>query len=454
MNPKTFTALVFLIILISCSPKTFRRDLFLAQTNNADSIATIKMIEAVVDSLKTYCPIDFDSLGGKGYRALLDEVAKEIPQRVSSNVDFVFHARRFFDQVTHEDPHFRIFPGRDSNNGYKFKSSNVPVPPFSGLLIGDTLVVNQSYCKTIRKGDRIVSINHIPVGEYARYSYRDRYTDMRMFVWLYHFNFHTHYKMELERNGTVLNTVEKGITWANYGVEQGKFIDYRLMHEDRCGYFKIREFTNNPYILKHFKRFVEQMKQAGYQRLVIDLRENPGGSGYMLDEFFAVFSDKDTLLYLNDAMALASPKTADYGFKPYQHGQLLSLSPNEVVKAIPLKRSSQSFSLNTYVLISRSTGSTAASFANICQYNGIATLVGEPLAHNALGYGEVEVGRIAGNPYTYSLVRYNENTKANNGIVQPDVSIPYVAKDYMQGGDALLEKALAYICNSSLGCGK
>jgi C-terminal processing protease CtpA/Prc len=102
------------------------------------------------------------------------------------------------------------------------------------------------------------------------------------------------------------------------------------------------------------------------------------------------------------------------------------------------------FALNTYILISQSTGSTAASFANICQYNGIATLVGEPLAHNALGYGEVEVGRISDNPYTYSLVRYNENTKANNGIVKPDVSIPYVAKDYMQGGDALLEKALAY----------
>jgi hypothetical protein len=340
MSTKKRIPFLFIVILIlcACSPKNFRRDLFLAQTDTANSIATMETIEAVVDSLKTYCPIDFDSLGGKGYRALLDEVAKEIPQRVSSNVDFVFHARSFFDQVTHEDPHFRIFPGRDSNNGYKFKSSIVPVPPFSGLMIGDTLVVNQSYCKTIKKGDRIVTINHIPVGEYARYSYRDRYTDMRMLVWLYQFNFHTHYNMVLERNGTVLNTVEKGITWAKYGVEQGKFFDCRLMHEYRCGYFKIREFTNNPYILKQFKRFVEQMKQAGYQRLVIDLRENPGGSGYMLDEFFAVFSNKDSLLYLNDAVALASPKTADYGFKPFQYGQLLKLPPDEVVKTIALKR--------------------------------------------------------------------------------------------------------------------
>ena len=129
---------------------------------------------------------------------------------------------------------------------------------------------------------------------------------------------------------------------------------------------------------------------------------------------------------------------------------MMNLPPDEVLKTIPLKRAGQSLALNTYVLISQHTGSTAASFANICQYNGIATLVGEPLLHNALRYGEVEVGRIAGNPYTFSLVRYNEKTNAQNGIVYPDVPIPYVANDYMQGGDPVLEKLLERMANDNL----
>lgn len=48
--------------------------------------------------------------------------------------------------------------------------------------------------------------------------------------------------------------------------------------------------------------------------------------------------------------------------------------------------------MDYYVLIGRDTGSIAASFVNMLQYNYTAKLVGEPLLHHALKYGEVDDG--------------------------------------------------------------
>ncbi len=101
------------------------------------------------------------------------------------------------------------------------------------------------------------------------------------------------------------------------------------------------------------------------------------------------------------------------------------------------------------MLISSNTGSIAASFANICQYNEIATLVGEPLAYNALKYGEVASGEFLDNPFAFSTVQYDEYTKAKDGIVRPDIPIPYIAREYMKGGDPVLEKLLEYLKNKN-----
>jgi len=75
--------------------------------------------------------------------------------------------------------------------------------------------------------------------------------------------------------------------------------------------------------------------------------------------------------------------------------------------------------------------------------------VGEPLAHNALNYGEVITAERDNSFWTISTVENFEHTKAKNGILRPDVLIPFVASEYMNGGDPVLEKCLQFINNSS-----
>ena len=99
--------------------------------------------------------------------------------------------------------------------------------------------------------------------------------------------------------------------------------------------------------------------------------------------------------------------------------------------------------------MSRNTSSIAASFCNILQYNGSATLVGEPLCRNALCFGETVTGEIWLSSLLYetsiATTEYDEYTLAVNGVLMPDIAIPYIAEDYLSGQDAMLGKVLEII---------
>ena len=98
---------------------------------------------------------------------------------------------------------------------------------------------------------------------------------------------------------------------------------------------------------------------------------------------------------------------------------------------------------------SKDTGSIAASFCNILQFNDAASLVGEPLLHNALKYGEEINGEALLPtlliPTSISTVEFDEYTCAVDGVLMPDIVIPYVARDYLSGRDAMLDKLLEII---------
>lgn len=74
-------------------------------------------------------------------------------------------------------------------------------------------------------------------------------------------------------------------------------------------------------------------------------------------------------------------------------------------------------------------------------------LAGEPLRHNALKYGETVGARygISGLYLTVSTVEFDEYSHAVDGVLMPDIAIPYVARDYLSGRDVMLGKLLEII---------
>ncbi|WP_291860454.1 S41 family peptidase [Marinilabilia sp.] len=447
---KTFLfEVVFCFLFLSCSPNLFVREQYISYVEKQDTVLTRERIELFINRIQKYHPYSFDSLGNREIDELIETIGESIPSHKLNDAEIVFQARKLMDFINNEDPHFRIIPVFRKFPELKYKTASIMVPPFRGLCINDSLLVNSFYDEGLKRGDLIKSINDIPVKEYLRYYYRDRYVDVGNLVWYMNYQIYPEYKIDFIRNNEEKSVTINGMRYPNYLVKEGRFCEGKIMPDYSLGYFKIREFENNGYILKKFRKLTEEMSQSGYSDLIIDLRENPGGSGNDLNLFFSFFSDKDSLHYLEDAKARVSKITKDYGFDESQYGQVLSLPSENVFHSFALDSSLFVPNLKVYVLISRSTGSIAASFANICQYNEIATLVGEPLAFNALKYGEVASGEFLDNPFAFSTIQYDEYTKAKDGIVRPDIPIPYIAREYMKGGDPVLEKLLEYLKNKN-----
>ena len=116
-------------------------------------------------------------------------------------------------------------------------------------------------------------------------------------------------------------------------------------------------------------------------------------------------------------------------------GSVVEVPSQHMNKTIYLDQQLYIPGMQYYVLMDKDTSSIAASFCNILQYNGAVQLVGEPLRHNALKYGYLYV----------STVEFDEYTRAVDGVLMPDIAIPYVARDYLSGRDAMLDKLLEII---------
>lgn len=139
---------------------------------------------------------------------------------------------------------------------------------------------------------------------------------------------------------------------------------------------------------------------------------------------------------------VSSETKEDYKFlEECRKGDVVKF-PNELtVKAIPLKRELYQGEMNYYVMIDKSTCSIAASFANIFQFNNLGIVVGESLDHNSLNFGDIINTNVYQN-LMISTVQYNENSKSVNGILAPDIEISYIADEFMELEDPILNRLL------------
>lgn len=367
--------------------------------------------------------------------------------------DLIWVYRPYFDWLFNEDPHCRIepmIPAKDVRETKRLK-----VPEFDVLCINDTLIVNQSLDPDYQTGDRILSVNDIPVSTFLEYTYPDRYDTPANIMRHYYFsNVVDTFRIKLERGGCIINTSTAGDTQSRVvlKLKQQQALKVQTFPDAKSACITIPSFyPNNSWLIKKLHNQIKKFKAIGITNVILDLRMNPGGNGDRFDELLSIFINRPSVKYLRKAKVKCSQKTMGlYDFLTEEMlGQTVELPDNEIVREFPLQSKMYIDGMRYYVLMSRDTGSIAASFCNILQFNDAALLVGEPLLRNALKYGETVQGKILLPTLLQqtgiSIVEYDEYTRAVDGVLMPDIAIPYVARDYLSGRDAVLDKLLEII---------
>lgn len=400
------------------------------------------------ESIKELHPNLFNSISEVSFDSLILEVAKTFPKDSICETEFLYQYRKAYDTITYGDPHFLIYPQIRLKEGVKLKNKDIRVWPFSLLCIGDTLIVDKTLNSELQKGDRIISINGKIAGEIVKYTYHHRFLDSRFTQAQNHFCFSPKYKVEFERKNQKHEITMQGTPLNKYYFK-GEYYPERIFDEYQTGYFGIHNFDNNKYMIKRLSKFIKNVQSKGFKNIVIDVRRNPGGRGDRFDELLSLFSNQDSVKYLKGSRIMVSKQTLDYGFSEDQIGQTCNTPEDYIVRNCPLDDSRYAGKMNYYILVSKHTASMASTFANIMQYNKFGTLVGEPLAHNALKYGEIIISKFKNSVVVTSVMEMDEYSKQVNGIIHPDISIPYKAAEYMNGGDPILEKCLKRINNKS-----
>lgn len=375
--------------------------------------------------------------------------------------DLFWVMRPYYDRLHHEDPHYRIVPVPYGDSEVYTKKSDqrrlsreLRMPAFSLLQINDTLVVDRSLDPQFRRGDRVAAINGAAAADYLKYGYDDRHTIPTSLMNRYFYSQAVErFRIDLERDGEML-TVEtagqparKAIFALNKAEETDANI--RTYADAGAGYIAIPAFfPNNSRLIRIVRKAIVDFKKQGLRNVILDLRRNPGGNGHAFDELLSIFIDKPVVGYCTGQRVKASKEAMLYYdfLTEEQSGQVVELPETEYVRSFETNPEMHVGGIRCYVLVSRDTGSIAASFVNMLQYHGAAQLAGEPLRHNALKYGEVLEGRTL-HPSQLaescvSMVEIDECTRRDDGYVVPDIAIPCVAAEYLTGRDAVLEKLL------------
>ena len=440
------TSLVLLIISIFATSMFAKKTTFFKYQNPVNNkIDTLRKsdIKYLAECIYKYHPCEQFIEMQPAIDSMIDKL--RIPSEPLSITDRIKLSRQVLDTFIYYDPHICLMPYIMPKKGAILTFDNIHTCPFEVININDSLIVTTSISKLLQKGDLILTINNTKATDFTKAYYDFRYASSISLLGMCNLDFNSNYQIDVLRDSKIKTINTKGISFSQYSRNK-RFFTTKIFDDAKSGYISYSEFEHNTIFIKELIHLGKKLKRKKYNNIIIDLRGNSGGNGEAFDDLFSLFSNKDSISYLSDHKIRISDETIKiWELQDSTLGKIIALPEKDIVHKFPLKKEMFLGDFNYYVLISNYTASMAASFANMMQYNNIAKLVGEPLHHNALNYGEVIQKANNYAAITISTAEIEEYTKARNGILYPDIMTPYIAKEYMQGGDPVLEKLLETI---------
>ncbi len=209
-------------------------------------------------------------------------------------------------------------------------------------------------------------------------------------------------------------------------------VEYHLLDSGYV-YAKITSFADSSRLtVQLWERMISTMNQAQIPGLIIDMRQNGGGSGFLADQMAAYF--------FNEELEVGNSASYDESLDKFY------ADPNLETKYI-LPPENMRYNGKIAVLVGPSCSSACEFFSYDMTLQDRAAIVGQ-YPTGGLGGGQATYAMPDGVQLQYSIGR-NEDAKGNiiiegTGVV-PTVKVPVDEETLFAAGDPVLDAAVAYL---------
>jgi len=206
-------------------------------------------------------------------------------------------------------------------------------------------------------------------------------------------------------------------------------ITIRVFHPESLGKFKA-----------FLKKYFSYIHEKNIKNLIVDIRDNPGGSTNVSQELVRYLTDKPFKLFSKVSTKLSKQIEGKlWGkIKKKDIGKIMEYNSSDIIP----NKSYQKFSGQTYLLINGNTFSTALNLAVVLQYYHLATLVGDETKDTPSGYGEVIMLESPETKMKLAVsAKYFEalgDKKDGRGVV-PDYEVRQRGEDSAKGIDTVMQ---------------
>jgi C-terminal processing protease CtpA/Prc len=207
-------------------------------------------------------------------------------------------------------------------------------------------------------------------------------------------------------------------------------VEYEFMADSGFGYVKIYGFFDNELLtIQLWERFLRNLNEAGVPGLVIDMRQNGGGNGFLADQMAAYFFDEQLIL---GSYGEYDEELDDFYFDPRREQKFYP--PSEELRYVGL----------VAVIVGPDCASACEFFSYDMTVQDRATVVGHYPTAGAGG----SIKRVLmpeGEFFQFTkgrAVDADGNIHIEGQGVPPDVVVPVTPDILLSEGDPLLEAAI------------
>lgn len=222
------------------------------------------------------------------------------------------------------------------------------------------------------------------------------------------------------RKGEITQSLDFNLGHFSSGRSDYSWIKYEIDEQQSTGIFTLNECTLNDEYRNTVNKFFTEVKNKNLKNIVVDLRNNNGGTSRVINEFAAYIKNLPTTIKGFRRHIRANNKLI------YEDG-IYKLTKEDVKwrKNLPL------YDGKIYVLTSHATFSSGMWFATIFSDNHLAKIVGEVPGNSPTGFGdttEIYTTPNAKLMFNTSFKKFYrpDETKDGKRLI-PDVQVP--AKD-------------------------